>query len=125
MALLSRCLKTLGVLIGTLLIGVVMTAWSQRISLWYVAIPASLTLAVAYWTRARAWPLVAVLFALALVCVVVPADLEFDRTAGPGFHRTESSGIQVLPVTYGIACFPGKACRGCREPRNAPRYAVV
>jgi hypothetical protein len=117
MALLSRCLKAFGVLVGALLTYGVMAWWSQRLSLMYLAIPVSVALAVAYWARVQARPLTAAFFALAVACAVSPLDLEFYRTADPG--------IRVLPVSYGVRCVPGTLCKGCSVPRNPPRYAVV
>ena len=116
-ALLSRCLKTFGVLFGVLLSYGVMAVWSQRLSLMYLAIPASVALAVAYGTRVQVRLLTAVFVALAVACAVSPLDLELYRTADPG--------IRLLPVSYGVRCVPGTICKGCAVPRNAPRYAVV
>jgi hypothetical protein len=92
--LLARRLKTFGVLVGVLLGYGVMAMWSQRVSLLYLAIPASVTLAVAFWTRVQARTLTAAVFALAVACAVSPIDLEVHwRTADPWFR--------VLPVATG------------------------
>jgi hypothetical protein len=105
------------VLFGVLLTYGVLAWWSQRLSLMFLAIPASVTLAIAYWTRVQARPLTAAFFALAVACAVSPVDLEFYTTADPG--------IRVLPVSYGLRCVPGTLCKGCVVPRNPARYAVV
>lgn len=116
--LLARRLKTFGVLVGVLLGYGVMAMWSQRVSLLFLAIPASVTLAVAFWTRFKARTLTAAVFALAVACAVSPIDLEVDwRSADPG--------VRVLPVSYGLHCVPGTRCRGCVIHRNAARYVVV
>lgn len=116
--LLARRLKTFGVLVGVLLGYGVMATWSQRVSLLFLAIPASVTLAVAFWRRLKARTLTAAVFALAVACAVSPVDLEVHwRTADPG--------VRVLPVSYGVHCVLGARCRGCVIPRNAPRYVVV
>jgi hypothetical protein len=80
MPLLARCLKTFGVLVGVLLTFGAISWWSPRVSLLYLAIPASVALPVAYWTRVQARPLTAVFFALAVACAVSPADLKIYRT---------------------------------------------
>jgi hypothetical protein len=117
MALLARCLKTFGVLVGVLLACVAMAVWSQRISLLYLAMLASVALPVAYWRRAQAWRLTDVFFALVFLCAFSPVDLVFYRRAKPG--------VQVLPVHYGHTCVPDAVCPGCAVPRNAPRYEVI
>jgi hypothetical protein len=117
MALPLRYLRSFGAFVATLLTCGVMAWWSQRISLLYLAIPASLALAVAYWTRVKTGPLIAVFLALAVACAVGPVDLEF--------HRMTFPSIRLLRVSYGIWCVPDTVCRGCVMPRNAARYAVV
>ncbi len=117
MALLARRLKTFGVLVGVLLGYGVMAWWSLRLSLIFLAIPAAVTLAVAFWTRVKPSPVTAAVFALAVACAVSPVDLQVYCTADPG--------VRVLPVSYGLRCVPGTRCMGCVVPRNAPRYVVV
>jgi hypothetical protein len=117
MDFLTRCLHTFGVLVGVLLACGIIALWSQRISLLYLAIPAALALAIAYWCRVQAQPLAAAFFALAVTCAVSPVDLEFRTMA--------DAGIQVLPYSYGYRCVPGTLCRGCVVPRHAAQYAMV
>ena len=117
MALLSRRLKTFGVLVGGVLTYGFMGAWSQRLSLIYFAVPASVVLAVAYSMRVHARAVTAAFFVLAIACAVGPVDLEFRSTADPGIH--------VLRVSYGRRCVPDTLCKGCVVPRNPLRYAVV
>src|SRR5258708_10257372 len=117
MPLFARCLRTFGALIGVLFTCGVMAWWSQRSSLAYLAILASVALPVAYWTRRRAWPLTAMFFGLAVVCVVSPLDLVFRSTG--------ERGIRVLPVSFGVGCRVGTVCRGCELPFFPLRYAVV
>jgi hypothetical protein len=113
----ARCLQMFGVFVGVLLACAIMAGWSHRMSLLYLAIPAALALAIAYWRRVQAGPLAAAFFALAVACAVSPVDLEFRSMA--------DSGIQVLPYSYGRRCVPGTLCKGCVVPRHHPRYAVV
>jgi len=75
-----RCLKTFAVFFGVLVAYSVMAAWAHRDSLMFLAIPASVALALAHWTRVQERTLTAAVFALAVACAVSPVDLAFHAT---------------------------------------------
>jgi len=110
-----KTMKSLGIVMGVLVLLVILDSISYRYSLFYWMCVSVTVLPVLFWINKRFKVAVVITALIGTALALSPMDITFK----PG-----ELGVHILSTSHGIATRPGTVGYGCTV-RNSPVWALV